>query len=157
MNLYYLNEDIRRALAMTDEDGVVTDEGYDLLLSLQHERTELIEALLIDIKESQAQAEAIKAEERSLRDRRTGLELRVDRTKRLLQQYADGEKISTGRASLSWRKSTAVVIEDEDQVPSEYWSQKITYALDKQALKEALSQDDVPGAVLEVRNNPQIK
>ena len=157
MNLYYLDTDIRHALSMTDEDGVITDEGYEWLMQLNLEREQLLEALLIDVKESQAQAEAIKAEERSLRDRRSQLERRAERTKAMLADYADGEKISTGRASLTWRKSTAVVIDDEDKIPAEFRTQIVTESIDKRAIKEALGEDNVPGARLEVRSNPQVK
>jgi hypothetical protein len=57
---------------------------------------------------------------------------------------------------LSFRKSVAVVIDDENEVPEAY--RKTTWTLDKTAIKDALKNgEDVPHAFLQENMNLQIK
>ena len=59
---------------------------------------------------------------------------------------------------LSYRKSEAVVLTDEAVIPDEYKKEKLTVSIDKTEIKKALKAGtEVPGAVIEVRQNLQIK
>ena len=68
------------------------------------------------------------------------------------------EKMQTEINELSYRKSEAVVLTDEAVIPAEYKKEKLTVSVDKTEIKKALKAGtEVPGAVIEVRQNLQIK
>lgn len=68
------------------------------------------------------------------------------------------EKMQTEINELSYRKSEAVVFTDEEAIPAEYKKEKTTISVDKTEIKKALkSGTEVPGAMIEVRQNLQIK
>ncbi|OSI16537.1 hypothetical protein BWD09_07180 [Neisseria dentiae] len=65
---------------------------------------------------------------------------------------------SDGLFKASFRKSTAVAVFDEAQIPAEFMREKISYTPDKTAIKKAIeSGREVAGAKLETRQNLQIK
>lgn len=68
------------------------------------------------------------------------------------------EKMQTEINELSYRKSEAVVFTDEEVIPAEYKKEKITISVDKAEIKKALKAwTEVPGAMIETRQNLQIK
>ena len=68
------------------------------------------------------------------------------------------KKMQTEINELSYRKSEAVVLTDEAVIPDEYKKEKLTVSIDKTEIKKALKAGtEVPGAVIEVRQNLQIK
>ena len=68
------------------------------------------------------------------------------------------EKISTPTLNLSLRKSEIIEIVNESQLPDGFKTQKITFTPDKTRMKQCIKDgDDVPGAVLSVNYNLQIK
>lgn len=68
------------------------------------------------------------------------------------------EKMQTEINELSYRKSEAVVFTDEEAIPAEYKKEKITVSVDKTEIKKALKAwTEVPGAMIETRQNLQIK
>lgn len=67
-------------------------------------------------------------------------------------------KAQDGTFQASFRKSEAVEVYDEAQIPDEFMREKITFEVNKTAIKEAVKTGrEVPGAKLEVRQNLQIK
>lgn len=68
------------------------------------------------------------------------------------------EKMQTEINELSYRKSEAVVFTDEEAIPAEYKKEKIMISVDKTEIKKALKAwTEVPGAIIETRQNLQIK
>ena len=68
------------------------------------------------------------------------------------------EKMQTEINELSYRKSEAVVFTDEEAIPAEYKKGKIMISVDKTEIKKALKAwTEVPGAIIETRQNLQIK
>ena len=68
------------------------------------------------------------------------------------------EKMQTEINELSYIKSEAVVFTDEAKIPAEYKKEKTTISIDKTEIKKTLKAGtEVPGAVIEVRQNLQIK
>ena len=68
------------------------------------------------------------------------------------------EKMQTEINELSYRKSEAVVFTDEEAIPAEYKKEKVTVSVDKTEIKKALKAwTEVPGAIIETRQNLQIK
>ena len=103
-----------------------------------------------------AEIDGVKAEEKRISEARKAKERLAERLKTTLaNEVGEGNKAKYGTFSLSWRKSQAVVVEDESLVPDEYavYERKI----DKKELKKALEEHEVSGARLEDRMNLQIK
>ena len=68
------------------------------------------------------------------------------------------DKMKTEINELSYRKSEAVIFTDEEAIPAEFKKEKLTISIDKTEIKKAIKWGaEVPGAVIETRNNLQIK
>ncbi len=68
------------------------------------------------------------------------------------------EKVETGVARISFRKSSSVEIVDPTVLPEKFLVTKTTQAPDKKAIKEAIENgESVPGARIEEKKNLQIK
>ncbi len=117
MTLYEISENVLNAineLQVDEETGEVLN--IDELDGLQTEFDEKAENIACYIKNLTAQAEAIKAEEKALSERRKSAQNKADRLKRYLSdnmQKLGKDKISSARAALSFRKSTSVIVDDK--------------------------------------------
>lgn len=115
MGVWDINQRISEIFAeeasLVNEDGEVTD--LDRLLELDMEQTELKEQLALDYKNLKAESAAIKAEEIALADRRKRNEHTMERIAYCLSVLCDGEKLKTPRCEITFRKSKAVVFDDE--------------------------------------------
>ena len=110
MTLYEIDSAIT---ALVDpETGEITD--LDALNNLQMERDAKIENVACWMKNLKAEAEAIKAEEQTLKERRDKLTNRADGLKAWLAYVLDGQKFETPKCAITWRKSTAVNVTDND-------------------------------------------
>lgn len=68
------------------------------------------------------------------------------------------EKVQGISASISFRQSEQTVIDNEEELPEEYITVKITYTPNKTAIKTAIKAGkDVPGAHIETVKNLQIR
>ena len=68
------------------------------------------------------------------------------------------EKMQTEINELSYRKSEAVIFTDEEAIPAEFKKEKTTISVDKTEIKKAIKAwTEVPGAMIETRQNLQIK
>lgn len=81
---------------------------------------------------------------------------------RIFQALTDnlevGKKYDLGLHQIGWRKSEAVEIENEDELPANYITTKTTYTPNKMKIKEDIKAGkEVKGARLIERNNIQIK
>lgn len=169
MSLY----DIDRKIAELIENGYSEEcidaetgeflEGKveELLSQYECDRAVKIENIALYIKNLTAEAEAIKQEEKKLADRRKAKENRAARLEEYLANSLlanDETKFESAKCSLSFRKSVKVIITDEKNLPVDYVKQKIEYTADKTKIKKDLqSGKEIPGAVLEEKQNLQIK
>lgn len=151
MKLYEINAALEALLSNVDEETgevIVDAEALDALLM---ERTDKLEGIALAVKNLTAEADAIKAEEKSLAERRKALEKRRDGLRRFLQDALNGEKFQTARCAVSYRKSQAVEID-----PALFWEHPAAEFVrvadpepDKNAIKAALKEGAVvPGAEL---------
>ena len=110
MNIYEIDSAI---LALIDpETGEVLDnEAFD---ALQMERDEKIENIACWMKNTDAEAKAIRNEELELAKRRKALENRVDRLKAYLGYALNGVKFSTAKCSVSFRNTQSVDVTDAE-------------------------------------------
>lgn len=101
--------------AITDlidpETGEILD--YEAFADLHMERDKKIENMALWYKQMNAESAAIRNEEKALAERRKTLENRAERLKNYLAQITEGQKFETPRAAISWRKSTAVELDDD--------------------------------------------
>ena len=89
-----------------DETGEVTDEqAFD---ALQMARDEKVENIGLYYKDLTAEAKAIKGEEAALAARRKTVENKAERLKNLLAYALKGDKFTSPRLKVTYRKSQAV-------------------------------------------------
>ncbi len=149
---------IRQDLLTVIEGGYVFDEETGEIYWSSENLEELaetydakIEACGCYIKNLQAEADMIKAEEQALAKRRKALESKSKWMKDYLlanvQEF--GEAGFSAKAKVSTRKSEAVQILDEEAIPAEFMRVKTTATPDKTAIKKALNNgESVPGAAI---------
>jgi hypothetical protein len=155
MKLYEIMQELELALT-PNEDGEITQEQIDAFEQLELAKNEKIENIACWIKNLRADADGIKAEEKSLVDRRRAKENQADRLAGFLSQILQGDKFESARCKISFRKSEQVEITDEENLPEEYW--KIKREVSKTLIKDAiLAGQKVKGASLVEKQNIQIK
>ncbi len=93
------------------ETGEILD--VERLEQLQLEKVQKIEGVALYIKNLDAEASALKAEEAALAERRRAKENKAKRLKEYLTNALNGQKFETTRVRLSFRTSTGVEIDDE--------------------------------------------
>ena len=156
-NLY----EIKLALATYEmefdpETGEWTNE--DELDALNMERDEKIENILLWVKNLKADAKAIKDEEDALKARRKALENKAEHLTDYVAFGLAGEKFSTPRVAVQWRRTESVEILDEAAVPDEFL--KVAKTPMKDNIKKYLKAhegEEVSWATLRHRNSMSIK
>lgn len=132
MKLYEINEAI---LACVDpETGEADVEKLDELIMMREEK---LENLALWVKDLKAEAEAIKAEEKALAERRQAKERKAESIRQYLEKVLAGQKFETSKAVCSFRKSQKVEITDFDKIPDDYLRYSKPTA-DKTAIKAAI-------------------
>lgn len=158
MNLYAINRQIEECLTIDEATGEVTFDE-EKLAELQMERDQKIENLALYIKNLTAEASAIKAEKLVLAERQRRAEAKAERLKAYLSDALAGEKFSTPRVAVSWRKSERLEIDETAFMNDgnlQWCRQKIEP--DKTMIKEALKQGaEINGAALMECRTMQIK
>ena len=105
----------QRILELVDpETGELLDFGA--FEELQMEREHKIESMALWVKELAATASAIKAEVDALMERKRVAERRCESLKRYLAYILQGEKFSTPRCAVSFRKSASVQVDDSEKL-----------------------------------------
>ena len=161
-SLYELDQAVLTVL----ENGLVFDEETGEILwdednfnQLEIERKDKLESVALYIKSLEAEASAIRSEEKALADRRSVKEKKVERLRSYLSYSMEcfgDRKLETPRVAIGFRKSDAVEIEDESLIPQTWIKYKPS--IDKAGIKKALKAGEcVHGAQLVERQNLQIK
>lgn len=114
MNLYEINEAVQTAfgLAVDPETGEVNEEQLVLLEMLEMERDKKIEAIACLIKNFRADAVALKAEKDAFAKRQKQAENKAESLMRYLQDALNGEKFSTDKCQISWRRTSKIVLDE---------------------------------------------
>lgn len=159
MNLFEMTE-VEKQLYELFTTGDIPEEAYnDTLESIG------IEGKLEDychvIGQLDADITMFKNEIERLNAKQKSAQKGIDRMKAALSGYmkeTGKEKAKAGTYNLSFRKSEAVIIQDELALPNEFVNTKTTTTPDKAAIKRAIKSGvDVPGAKLQENQNLQIK
>lgn len=159
MKIYEIPSTLRDLLDRLDADpdtGEVDGDALAAYAEYQGAAIEKLEATACYVRELEAEAEAIKAEEDRLAKRRKALEGKAARLKTYLMPALEavGGKVKGVMASLRISRTQAVKVLDLEALPEAFRRIKTTIDPDKTAIKKALkSGEDIPGAVLEERQS----
>lgn len=162
MTLYEIDRGIR---SLVDSlTGEVTD--YELLDNLVVEREQKLKAIALLIKEKNHFIESIDEEIERLNQMKKSESSSVEWLKNYFSHSAPGETIKDPSVTVSWRKSESVEVEDSDALckwleqngKSDLLTVKHSVAPNKTAIKAELKNGaDIPGAVLAVKQNLQVR
>lgn len=167
MKLYEIAADYQKFLEAVESGEIPEIAINDTLESIQSLLEEKADNIACIIKNMAAEAEAIKAEEQSLAERRKAKERQIDYLKSYLSDAllkSGCPKIETARNKITFRKSEVVSIENEKEFIK--WAEKnndeyLTYkspTINKTAIKKALTAgEEVKGVSIESKQNIQIK
>ena len=168
MKLYEIRQEIAELLERGFDVDLDTGEVLDIapkLDALQMDEREKLEGIALYIKGLNAEAAAIREEERTLAERRKTKENRAERLHQYIAEHMTAmayDALETARVKLSFRKSTATEIDESVFMP---WAEKcgdyLRYKpaeVDRKLVTEALKAGaDIPGARLAERRNLQVK
>ncbi len=157
MTLFEINKAILEFDYEIDEETgeILNAEALD---ALQLAREEKIEGVGLWIKNLQAEAEAVKKEKDAMADRQRRLEKKAESLKDYLAYALKGEKFSTPRIAMTFRKSESVLIPDEALLDDRFVNITMIKKPDKKLIKDTLKAGrEVPGAELVTKQNLQIK
>ena len=167
MKLYEIAADYQRFIEAVENGDIPEEVIADTLESITAELEDKADNIACLIKNLTAEAEAIKAEEENLANRRKSKENQVKRMKEYLSevlQKSGFSKLETARNKITFRKSESIGIEDETEFikwAEEYNDIFLTYkqpTINKTAIKKALADGvEVVGVSVETKQNIQIK
>ena len=155
--LYEIDKDIEEFEWEIDPDTgeILNPNALD---DLQMEREAKIEGVGLKIKNLTAELDAVKREKDAFTKRAKSLEADIEGYKGFLVQALQGEKFSTAKVAMSFRKSESVLVKDEYLIPDSYCNFTTVRKPDKKAIKDALKKGEtVFGTELIESLNVQIK
>ena len=118
MKLYEINLEIMRlvdAIQFDEETGEIlgeADELFEQINALQMEKSKILEYLAKLVLNIRGDVASLKAEENRLKDRRQRLEKKEARLLRVLDRECAGQTTDLGVATLGYRKTSRVEVED---------------------------------------------
>lgn len=159
-SLYNITEDQRLINAMLEETGgELTPEIEEAMIITEENFISKAEAYGATISEYDAQAEACAQEIKRLQAFKKTCE---NVSKRMKERISDAmmtfdkDKVTAGTFRFSFRKSTAVVVENEELIPEEYFHTERTIC--RKELMDALKAGEViAGAMIETRQTLQMR
>lgn len=153
-----------RLLELVDEDGEILDvEEFETLQMARELKAEGMALWVLDLRDEQ---NAVKAEIARLQARLKAAERKQERLLLFLQTVLRGEKLKTSLISVSYRRSEAVEISDEEAVRAfaqkdERYEDILRYKepeISKSEIKRLISEGvAVPGAEIASRISTVIK
>lgn len=166
LTLYSLSKDLEQLqnelLESADEEtGELDNKIVEAVDKLQGTFEEKAVKVAMVYKNFDSFLTSIEAEEKRLK----ALKEKVEREKERVEKYITRACETTGttriegvQATISFRKSEKVVVDNESLIPEEFMKVKTTYEPDKTKIKKAIKNgEEVLGASLQTTNNIQIK
>ena len=157
MTLYEIDK------ALTDFEFEVDEETGEILNAsdldeLQMARQDKIENIGLYIKNLEAEKEAVKHEKDNFADREKKLGKKIESLKGYLGYALQGQKFSTPKVAVSFRKSESVLVKDECLVPDKYCEFTTVRKPNKTNLKKALKDgEEIMGVELVEKQNVSVK
>lgn len=155
MNLFEIDRAITECI--DEETGELFDEEKFENLSMKLE--DKLEGTGCWIKNLQAQAAALKAEEIAFKERRAVIERKAESVKKYLTAYLQGRPFETAKVKISFRKSETLEVAEgiEASLPEEYLRFKQP-EVNKAELKKAVKAGkEFDGVKLVTKENISIK
>ena len=154
--LYELDKAIADFELEVNEDGEVLN--IDELDELNLAREQKIEGISLWVKNLEAEKEAVKHEKDNFADREKRLGKKIDSLKKYLTYALDGQKFSTPKVAVSFRKSESVLVKDKYLIPDSYMNLSVVREPNKAAIKNALKRgEEIMGVELLEKRNISIK
>ena len=147
MTIYEIDQAIMKCVDL--ETGEIIDT--EQLDKLQMEREKKLENVACWIKDLKAEAEALKNEKQALAERQRVTENKAESLKKWLAYVLDGQKFSTSKCAVSFRKTEVVevttdglnnLMKEHDELLT-YKAPEPNKTAIKQALKDGLSVEGV--------------
>lgn len=156
MTLYEIDKAIADFEFEVNEDGEILN--FDDLDELQMARQDKIENIGLYIKNLEAEKEAVKHEKDNFADREKRLGKKIESLKGYLGYALQGQKFSTPKVAVSFRKSESVLVKDEYLVPDKYCEFTMVRKPNKTNLKKALKDgEEIMGVELVEKQNVSVK
>lgn len=153
-SLYEIDKSILECI--DQETGELID--FERFESLQMERSQKIENVALWVKNLQSDALAYKAEKEAFAEREKAATKKAEQLKEWLAKVLEGQKFSTGKCAVSFRKSTKLEVLDEFSIPDDLMVKTVTVKPDVYAIKTLMKDGMVvPGCRLVENLNTQIK
>lgn len=152
-NLYEINKELLNCID-TETGEIIDTDKFD---QLQLERNEKLENVALWYKNLSADAESFKAEKNAFAEREKQAKSKADSLKNYLDAALNGNKFSTTKVNITYRKSKSLEHDGETEVPEAF----LKYSdptIDKTAVTNAIkSGEDITGFTLKENNNIQVK
>ena len=153
-SLYEIDQAILECLDA--ETGEIIDP--ERLDNLFMERNQKIENVALWIKNLESDALAFKAEKDAFAYREKAATKKAENLKAWLARVLEGEKFSTSKCAISFRKSTKLEVQDANRIPKELMVETVSVLPDANAIKKLLKAGhEVDGCRLVENLNTQIK
>ena len=137
------------------ETGEIIDD--EQLTALQMERDAKIEGVALWIKNLKAEAEAYKAEKDAFAAREKAAKDKAESLRKWLAEALAGQAFKSPKAVITWRKSSAVVVDDLWKVDESFLKYKEP-DVDRIAIAKAIKEGaEVSGVHIEERQSMTIK
>lgn len=165
--LYEITAEYRQFMELIESGDIPEEAITDTLESINGEFEAKVDNIACVIKNLRALCAQIKAEENALTERRKKKEREIERLQEYItraMEVMDVRSVETARNKLSFRCSAALLVTDEEALLE--WAKKnapdtvnvtVTEKLNASKLKELIRTTNIPYAVIEKRNNLQIK
>lgn len=162
MTLYEMSNEYRNikdSLEVDPETGEILN--LDILEQMEGQIYDKTEAVAIFIKELKAESEMIALEEKALKERKESKIKKAESLTRYLGSMMTMNAMpsfETSKVKVSSRKSEAVVVAENAEIPERYLVTKTEVKPDKAALKKAIKGgEEIPGVIVEERVNWSVK
>lgn len=157
--LYELQENYTN-IQMLIESGEYTAEELQFAIdAVKDEIEKKLEGYAMIVKNLESDIEGLKAEEKRLAERRKSLENGVRRMKEAMQGVliqTGSNSVKTSKFTVSLRKSTAVMIENEELIPEQFF--RVKKEVNKSEISNWLKENkEIPGAKLVENQSLQIR
>lgn len=141
MKLYELSAEYQNTFNQLSEMDLSAEEFADNMAAIEADLEQKCLATAAHIKNLKAEAEAVKAAEQAMADRRRALENKVKFFTGYLSAHMPTTKLSNAQLVISKRKGVqSVVIDDPSKLPAQYVTVKQVESIDKKAIKADIDQ-----------------
>jgi DNA polymerase III delta prime subunit len=161
MRLFEISEQLERIIFdSTDENGEISDEGLEAITEIEGELKQKATNVALYVLGEIAEAKAVDEHVKRLQERVRSHKKRAEKLKKYLEHTLlhdlGQEVIDDPRVKIAWRKSQAVVVDEDAALPPELTRVKVEP--DKVAIKERLKSGlEIDGCELEDRVSMVLK